>query len=76
MYHVVNTTLIPLTELPDRLNELPRDKPIVIICHSGNRSGQALDILLKAGFTQVVSMEGGLIAWNTAGYPLEGPSRP
>jgi rhodanese-related sulfurtransferase len=75
-YHVVNTTRILLDELPDRLNELPRDKEIVIICHSGNRSGQALDILLKAGFTQVSSMKGGLIAWNQAGYPLEGPSRP
>jgi rhodanese-related sulfurtransferase len=75
-YHVANTTLIPLDELPNRLNELPRDKEIVVICHSGNRSGQGLDILLKAGFTQVSSMEGGLIAWNAAGYPLDGPSRP
>ena len=75
-YHVVNTTLIPLDELPNRLSELPRDKEIVVICHSGNRSSQGRDILLNAGFTQVTSMEGGLIAWNNAGYPLEGPSRP
>ncbi len=75
-YHVANTTLITLDELPNRLSELPRDKEIVVICHSGNRSSQGRDILLNAGFTQVTSMAGGLIAWNTAGYPLEGPSRP
>jgi rhodanese-related sulfurtransferase len=75
-YHVVNTTLVTLDDLPNRLNELPRDQEIVVICHSGNRSGQGRDILLDAGFTQVTSMEGGLIAWNNAGYPLEGPSRP
>lgn len=75
-YHVANTTLIPLDELSNRLSELPRDKEIVVICHSGNRSGQGRDILLGAGFTQVTSMAGGLIAWNTDGYPLDGPSRP
>ena len=75
-YHVANTTLITLDELPNRLGELPRDKEIVVICHSGNRSSQGRDILLNAGFTQVTSMAGGLIAWNAAGYPLEGPSRP
>jgi rhodanese-related sulfurtransferase len=75
-YHVTNTTLITLDDLPNRLNELPRDQEIVVICHSGNRSGQGRDILLDAGFTQVTSMEGGLTAWNNAGYPLDGPSRP
>jgi len=75
-YHVANTTLITLDELPNRLSELPRDKEIVVICHSGNRSSQGREILLNAGFTQVTSMSGGLIAWNAAGYPLEGPSRP
>lgn len=75
-YHVANTTRIALEELSSRLSELPRDREIVVICHSGNRSGQARDILLGAGFTQVTSMAGGLIAWNAAGYPLDGPSRP
>lgn len=75
MYHVANTIQIPLTELPDRLNELPKDQPIVIICHSGNRSGQAQVILAQAGFN-ATSVSGGMIAWNQAGYPLEGPQRP
>jgi rhodanese-related sulfurtransferase len=49
-YHVANTTLIPLDQLPSRLNELPKDKQIVVICHSGNRSKTGRDILLAAGF--------------------------
>ncbi|MBL8046146.1 MAG: rhodanese-like domain-containing protein [Anaerolineales bacterium] len=73
-YHVPNTTLIPLGELNARLSELPRDQEIVIVCRSGNRSGQARDILRAAGFTQVTSMAGGLVQWRAAGYQtVSGP---
>ncbi len=67
--HIAGATLIPLDQLPNRLNELPRDKAIVVVCHSGNRSAQGRDILLKAGFTQVTSMVGGMTQWQTQGYP-------
>ena len=70
-YHAPNTTLIPLDQLPARLNELPRDREIVIVCRSGNRSQEGRDILLSAGFTQVTSMRGGLSEWQTSGYPIE-----
>lgn len=68
-FHAPNTTLIPLDQLPGRLDELPRDREIVVVCRSGNRSQQGRDILLGAGFTQVTSMDGGLNAWREAGYP-------
>jgi rhodanese-related sulfurtransferase len=71
-YHVPNTTLIPLDQLPDRLGELPSDEEIVVICRSGNRSKDGAKILLKAGFTNVTSMAGGLKDWSAKGYPLEG----
>lgn len=67
--HVPNTTLIPLGELPSRVSELPKDAPIVVICRSGNRSDQGRDILLAAGFTNVTSMDGGVVAWRSLGYP-------
>ncbi len=67
--HIAGATLIPLDQLPNRLNELPRDKVIVVVCHSGNRSAQGRDILLKAGFTQVTSMAGGMTQWQAQGYP-------
>jgi rhodanese-related sulfurtransferase len=70
-YHAPNTTLIPLEELQSRLNELPKDEEILVICRSGNRSQQGRDILLAAGF-QATSMEGGLKDWSTKGYPIEG----
>ena len=73
-FHVPDSTLIPLGELAARADELPKDQEIVIVCRSGNRSAQARDILLAAGFTQVTSMAGGLTQWKAAGYPtITGP---
>lgn len=69
-YHVHGSTLIPLGELASRVNELPHDQEIVVVCRSGNRSAQARDILIEAGFTQVTSLAGGLSQWQAAGYPV------
>lgn len=72
--HIPGSTLIPLDQLSDRINELPTDQEIVVVCRSGNRSAQGRDILLGAGFTNVTSMAGGLNQWRTAGYPtVSGP---
>lgn len=51
--HIAGATLIPLGELASRVNELPRNKEIVVVCRSGNRSAQGSDTLLNAGFSQV-----------------------
>jgi rhodanese-related sulfurtransferase len=73
-FHVPDSTLIPLDQLAARMNELPKDREIVIVCRSGNRSAQGRDILLNAGFTQVTSMAGGLTQWKAAGNPtVSGP---
>lgn len=68
-YHISNTTLIPLEELPSRLGELPGGQPILVVCRSGNRSQPGRDILLQAGF-EATSMDGGLKAWRERGYPI------
>ena len=70
--HVPDTTNIPLSELESRLNELPTDQDIVVICRSGNRSTIGRDILLDAGFENVTSMADGVREWKAAGYPFEG----
>jgi rhodanese-related sulfurtransferase len=70
-YHVPNVPLIPLDQLPDRLNEIPKDKIILVICRSGNRSQEGRDILLSAGY-QASSMTGGIKEWYAKGYPIEG----
>ena len=70
-YHIPGATLIPLGELASRVNELPQDKQIVVVCRSGNRSQQGRDILKAAGFQDVTSMAGGVVDWRNAGYPIE-----
>jgi rhodanese-related sulfurtransferase len=70
-FHAPNTTLIPLDQLESRLDELPQDEEIVVVCRSGNRSQVGRDILRDNGFEQSTSMAGGLTAWRTAGYPTE-----
>jgi rhodanese-related sulfurtransferase len=71
-YHIKGSTLIPLEQLQERVNELTKDKDIVVVCRSGRRSQSGAAILQKAGFTHVSSMSGGLNAWTAANYPVEG----
>ena len=70
-FHAVGATLLPLEELPNRLSEVPRDREIVVVCRSGNRSQEGRDILRKAGYERVTSIAGGMNAWRDAGYPVE-----
>jgi len=67
--HIPDATLIPLGELPQRLNEVPRDQEVVVVCRSGNRSKQGRDILINAGFDRVTSMAGGMNDWQAQGFP-------
>lgn len=63
--------LIPLGELAERLDELPRDATIILQCRSGNRSRSATQALREAGFARAVNLRGGILAWAQAGLPLE-----
>ncbi|WP_240550143.1 rhodanese-like domain-containing protein [Candidatus Roseilinea sp. NK_OTU-006] len=69
-YHMPGAVLIPLGELTGRLNEVPKDRPVVVVCRSGNRSQVGRNILKQAGFTAVTSMDGGMRAWRNAGLPV------
>ncbi len=60
---IENSKLIPLGELPDRLEELDRTKEIVAHCHTGMRSALAVDLLREAGFKKIFNLEGGIEAW-------------
>jgi sulfur dioxygenase len=62
---------IPLHQLKDRLAEVPRDRPVIPVCHAGMRSAQASQILSKAGFPQVANLQGGMLLWKQLGFPLE-----
>ena len=54
---------IPLGEIERRMSELPRDRPLVMVCHHGGRSQNAAAVLAAAGFTQVHNLRGGIDAW-------------
>lgn len=64
--HIAGALSIPLRSVPDRLAEIPRDKPVVVYCRSGHRSGLALAFLEQQGYTNVTSLVGGIQSWKTA----------
>jgi hydroxyacylglutathione hydrolase len=68
--HVEGATRILGGELPKHLDNLPRDRPIAIICRSGYRSNVAASVLTRAGFEDVMNVTGGLVGWQQAGLPV------
>ena len=65
---IPGTIHIPLGQLPSRLAELDRARPVIAICRSGNRSGRATQFLAQAGY-DCDNMAGGMLAWQAAGLP-------
>lgn len=53
--------------LPERLGEVPRDRPVVVMCGSGYRSTISASVLERAGFTDIANLTGGMKAWTDAG---------
>jgi rhodanese-related sulfurtransferase len=58
------TLHIPMREVPSRMEELPRDQPLAVLCHHGGRSMQVVVFLQHHGFTQAVNVAGGIDAWS------------
>lgn len=69
--HAVGARHIPLADLPRRAAELPKDRPVYVICASGNRSRVAADLLHRAGFAAPFSVTGGTGSWRRSGLPME-----
>ncbi|MGJ9403873.1 rhodanese-like domain-containing protein [Arthrobacter sp. KK5.5] len=59
---------IPMGDLDARLGEIDRDRPVIVVCRSGNRSARVADALGAAGYT-ADTMAGGMTAWQGAGLP-------
>src|SRR4030043_1557554 len=70
--HIEGAYLVPVSELENRLAELPRDKPVIVYCRSGSRSTSAANILLDKGFKEIFNMAGGIIEWQSKGFPVIG----
>ncbi len=61
--HIPDAPLIPLDQLESRIEEVPKDKRVLLICRSGRRSAQGTSLLRSKGFEQVENIEGGMLAW-------------
>ncbi len=68
--HVPGAASVPMGQLPDRLSEIDRSKPVFVICQSGGRSSAMTDVLLHHGFV-AQSVAGGTAAWIASRRPVD-----
>ena len=69
--HIRGAQLVPLATLPSAARDWDLDRTVVVVCRSGGRSGAAARQLVRMGFQRVVNLRGGMMAWNTAGRPVD-----
>jgi rhodanese-related sulfurtransferase len=67
---VQNAMHIPLGELHLRVDELPRDRDVYVLCHVGQRSAMATEFLQQLGHHRVANVRGGIVAWVKSGLPV------
>lgn len=73
-FRVPGAQLIPLADVPERIEEIPDDVRVYVICLTGARSGRAVEYLNRQGY-DTVNVAGGTKAWREAGHPIEhGPA--
>lgn len=70
--HIEGAVLKPLQEIEDWVSEIEgsRDKEILLVCRSGNRSSRAAAFLREQGFEHLYNLQGGMIEWNQQNYPV------
>jgi rhodanese-related sulfurtransferase len=74
---VEGSLFIPMSQLGARLDEIPRDRPVVVMCAAGSRSANVTSHLLAAGWADVGNVAGGIVAWERMGLPVKrGPLQP
>ena len=61
---------VPAADIASKLGTLPKDKPIIVVCDQGRDSARVAGSLRKQGYTEAVSLDGGLRGWVQAGMPL------
>jgi rhodanese-related sulfurtransferase len=71
--HVLGAKNVPLARLESGAGELvkKKDRPVIVYCDGGDRSGKAIAALKKHGYTRLANLSGGLGAWQQAGLPVE-----
>lgn len=68
--HIVESLNIPFARLGERADELPKDKPLVLVCKMGSHSGAAGKVLAKQGFDKIYRLRGGMLEWKASQLPM------
>jgi rhodanese-related sulfurtransferase len=68
--HLTSAKHIPVGDIDKRISDIPADKPVLVYCATGTRSGKAAAALKKAGRDQIFNLNGGIAAWKQAGLPV------
>jgi rhodanese-related sulfurtransferase len=69
--HVPGAVNIPQNQIASHLTEIPKDKDVVLYCHSGRRAGLAAEELAAAGYKRLYHLQGDMAAWVKDGRPVE-----
>jgi rhodanese-related sulfurtransferase len=70
LMRVPGSVLLPLSTLSTTYEQLPTDRPLLLLCAMGGRSARATDFLRSNGYTDAVNVAGGITAWNQAGLAI------
>ena len=62
--HIANAMHVPMGQIPSKLEDLPKNKDLVVFCHMGVRSKQVMQFLRKNGFSRVFNLTGGIDRWS------------
>ncbi len=73
---IAGSVNLPLSRLRERLDEVPRDRPLLVLCAGGYRSSIAASLLQRHGFSDLVELAGGMAAWEAAKLPLDSTPAP
>ena len=71
--HIKDAHLIPIKELEQNINKIPKDKKVIVHCAAGKRSARACEILKNKGLKELYNLAGGISKWQAEGYPVEKP---
>ena len=68
---IPGSTLLPMSQINSRWQEIPKDKEVVVYCRTGNRSAVLLGQLAQMGYTNLMNLEKGIVDWHQKQYPVE-----
>jgi len=74
---IEGSLLVPMSQIGQRLDDIPRDRPLLVLCQVGGRSARVTGFLRQQGFEDVGNVAGGIDAWQRMGLPVRrGPVEP